>query len=56
MPKFDGGLLNCWQQTARKHGFIEERKKPCKNGICLVGENEKKKMRKESWKKCINKV
>ena len=38
MPKIDGGLLNCWRQTARKHGSIQE--KPCKNGM-LGWKNEK---------------
>ena len=33
MPKIDGGLLSCWRQTARKLGSIQERKKPCKNGM-----------------------
>ena len=31
--KTDGGLLSCWRQTARKHGSIQERKKPCKSGM-----------------------
>ena len=33
MPKVDGGLLNCWRQIARKYCSIQERKKPCKNGM-----------------------
>ena len=33
MPKIEGGLRSCWRQTARKLGTIQERKKPCKNGM-----------------------
>ena len=47
MPRIDGGLLNCWRRAARKHGFIQERKKPCKNGMPgwkMKKEDEKRKM------------
>ena len=47
MPNIDGGFLNCWRQTARKLGFIQEWKKPCKNGMfCwkMKKEDEKRKM------------
>ena len=47
MPKIDGGLLNCWRQTARKHDYIQQRKQPCKNGLLgwrMKKEDEKRKM------------
>ena len=46
MPRFDGGLLICWQQTARRRGSIQKKKIRCKNGI-IARTRGKGKMRRE---------
>ena len=47
MQKIDGGSLSCWRQTVRKHGSIQEKKKPCKKdmfGRKMKKEDEKRSM------------
>ena len=41
MPNNDGGLLNCWWQTARKRGSNQEWEKPCQNGTFGWGKCKK---------------
>ena len=53
-PKIDGELLNCWRQTARKHGSIQEKKRPCKN--CMYGwRRRKRKMRRKGGRVALTK-
>ena len=42
----DGGLLSCWRQIVRERGSVQKKKKKHAKMVCLVGENEKRRMRK----------